>query len=88
MITRHNDHPTQSQLAARSRHVGTRPRGSISHRGDSVLRTKRRFEVSVDTRTKGRKLDGYTRRRTDGHEMLLDPDLLKLPVELTITTRG
>ena len=46
------------------------------------------FEVSVDARTKGRKLDGYTLRRIEGHEMLLDPDLLKLPVELTITTGG
>ncbi len=24
----------------------------------------------------------------DGHEVLLDPDLLKLPIELTITTGG
>ncbi len=52
------------------------------------MRTNRRFEVSVDTRAKGRKLDAYTARRIDGHEMLLDPDLLKLPVELTITTGG
>ena len=44
--------------------------------------------MSVDTRTKGRRLDGYTVRRIDGHEMLLDPDLLTLPVELTITTGG
>ncbi len=44
--------------------------------------------MSVDTRTKGRRLDAYTTRRIDGHEMLLDPDLLKLPVELTITTGG
>ena len=46
------------------------------------------FEVSVGTNTKGRKLDAYTVRRIDGHEMLLDPDLLKLPIELTITTGG
>ena len=52
------------------------------------MRAKRRFEVSVDTRTKGRRLDGYTVRRIDGHEVLLDPDLLKLQVELTITTGG
>ncbi|MEQ8840498.1 MAG: hypothetical protein RIB98_05925 [Acidimicrobiales bacterium] len=44
--------------------------------------------MSVDTRTKGRRLDGYTRYMVDGHELLLDPDLLKLPVELTITTGG
>jgi hypothetical protein len=54
----------------------------------SVMRTKRGFEVSVGTHTKGGKLDGYTVRRIDGHEMLLDPDLLKLPVEMTITTGG
>ncbi|MEM7142056.1 MAG: hypothetical protein AAF548_13600 [Actinomycetota bacterium] len=44
--------------------------------------------MSVDTRTKGRRLDGYTRRHIDGHEMLLDPDLLRLPIELTITSGG
>ena len=44
--------------------------------------------MSVDTRTKGRRLDSYTVRRIDGHEVLLDPDLLKLPIELTITTGG
>ena len=44
--------------------------------------------MSVDTRTKGRRLDGYTKRRIDGHEVLLDPDLLKLPIELTITSGG
>ncbi len=44
--------------------------------------------MSVGTRTKGRKLDSYTVRRIDGHEVLLDPDLLKLPVELTITSGG
>ena len=44
--------------------------------------------MSVDTRTKGRRLDGYTRQTIDGHELLLDPDLLKLPIELTITTGG
>jgi hypothetical protein len=44
--------------------------------------------VSVGTNTKGRKLDSYTVRRIDGHEVLLDPDLLKLQVELTITTGG
>jgi hypothetical protein len=44
--------------------------------------------VSVGTHTKGRKLDSYTVRRIAGHEMLLDPDLLKLPVELTITPGG
>jgi len=44
--------------------------------------------VSVDTHTKGRKLDGYRRQRVGDHEVLLDPDLLKLPVELTVTTAG
>ena len=44
--------------------------------------------MSVDTRTKGRHLDSYTVRRVDGHEVLLDPDLLRLPIELTITTGG
>ena len=44
--------------------------------------------MSVGTNTKGRTLDSYTVRRIDGHEMLLDPDLLKLPVTLTITTGG
>ncbi|MFT5201224.1 MAG: hypothetical protein ACI9C1_000596 [Candidatus Aldehydirespiratoraceae bacterium] len=44
--------------------------------------------MSVDTNTKGRKLERYTVRRIDGHEVLLDPDPLKLPIELTITTGG
>lgn len=44
--------------------------------------------MSVDTRTKGRRLDGYTKRRIGEHELLLDPDLLRLPVELTILTGG
>ena len=52
------------------------------------MRSRRGFEVSVDTRTKGRRLDGYTVRRIDDHEMLLDPDLFRLPVEMTITTGG
>jgi len=52
------------------------------------MRGKRSFEVSVDTRTKGRRLDSYTVHRIDDHEVLLDPDLLKLPIELTITTGG
>ncbi len=52
------------------------------------MRGKRGFEVSVDTRTKGRRLDSYTVRRIDGHEVLLDPDLLRLPIELTITSAG
>ena len=42
--------------------------------------------MSVDARTKCRLLDGYTRRQVDGHEVLLDPDLLKLSVELTIVS--
>lgn len=44
--------------------------------------------MSVDTRTKNRRLDGYHRQHIDGHEVLLDPDLLALPVELTIMTGG
>ncbi len=44
--------------------------------------------MSVDTRTKGRHPDSFTRRHIDGHEVLLDPDLLTLPVELTITSGG
>lgn len=44
--------------------------------------------MSVGTNTKGRKLDTYTPRLVDGHDLLLDPDLLKLPIELTITTGG
>ena len=44
--------------------------------------------MSVDTRTKGRRLDGYTVRRIGDHEILLDPDLLRLPIELTITSGG
>ena len=44
--------------------------------------------MSVGTSTKGRRLDGYTRRTVDGHELLLDPDLLRLPIALTITTGG
>ena len=44
--------------------------------------------MSVDARTKGRRLDDYTRCQIDGHEVLLDPDLLKLPVELTIVSGG
>jgi len=50
------------------------------------MRTKSSFEVSVDTRTKGRRLYGYTVRRIDDHEVLLDPDLQKLPIDLTITS--
>jgi hypothetical protein len=46
------------------------------------------FEVSVGTHTKGRRLDGYNEERVGEHVLLLDPDLLKLPVELTITTGG
>ena len=49
---------------------------------------ERDFEVSVDTRASGRRLGGYTRRTVDGHELLLDPGLLKLPIALVITTGG
>ncbi len=44
--------------------------------------------MSVGTQTKGRKLDAYTRRLVGGHDVPLDPDLLRLPIELTITTGG
>ena len=44
--------------------------------------------MSVDTKTKGRRLDGYRKQRVGKYMVLLDPDLLKLPVELTITTGG
>jgi len=52
------------------------------------MRANRCFEVSVDARTKGRRLDGYTRRQIGGHEVLLEPDLLKQPVELTTVSSG
>ncbi len=44
--------------------------------------------MSVDARTKGRRLEGYRRQRLGDQELLLDPDLFKLPVEMTITTGG
>ena len=44
--------------------------------------------MSVDTRTKGRRLDSYRRKLVDESTLLYDADLLKLPVELTITTGG
>jgi len=47
------------------------------------------FEVSVDTRTKGRRLDGYTTRRIDKDlTLLVDPDLARLPVEVTVIVAG
>ncbi len=46
------------------------------------------FELSVDTRTKGQRLDGYRRQLVDESMLLYDADLLKLPVDLTITTGG
>ena len=46
------------------------------------------FEVSVDTRAKGRRLDSYRRQLVDESTLLYDADLLKLPVQLTITTGG
>jgi len=46
------------------------------------------FEVSVDTRTKGRRLDSYRRQLVDESTLLYDADLLKLPVTLTIITGG
>ena len=44
--------------------------------------------MSVDTRTKGRRLDSYRRQLVDESTLLYDADLLKLPVTLTIITGG
>jgi hypothetical protein len=45
--------------------------------------------VSVDTRTKGRRLDGYTTRRIEKDlTLLVDPDLIRLSVEITVITAG
>ena len=52
------------------------------------MRTKRGLRVTVDISAKSRKLDSYAVRRIDDHEVLLDQELLKLPIGLTITTGG
>lgn len=44
--------------------------------------------MSVDTRTKGRRLDRYDARSVDDVQLLVDPDLLRLPVEVTVVTGG
>ena len=44
--------------------------------------------MSVDTHTKGRKLDGYTREHADGVTVLVDPDLSRLPVEIVVKKAG
>ncbi len=46
--------------------------------------------MSVDARTKGRKLDSYRRTSTDLDDVtvLVDPDLLRLPVDVTVTAAG
>ena len=45
--------------------------------------------MSVDTRTKGRRLDAYLRQTLD-HDVtvLVDPDLARLPVEIDLFSRG
>jgi len=45
--------------------------------------------VSVDTRTKGRRLDSYRRQHLD-HDVtvLVDPDLARLAVEIDLFGRG
>ncbi len=45
--------------------------------------------MSVDARTKGRKLDGYRRHRVGGGvKVLVDADLQHLPVEVLVVTGG
>jgi hypothetical protein len=45
--------------------------------------------VSVDTRTKGRRLDSYRRQSLDRDlVVLVDPDLARLPVEIELYGRG
>mgnify|MGYP001594925712 FL=1 len=44
--------------------------------------------MSVDARTKGRRLDGYRREQADDVEVLFDPDLYRLPVEVTVVVGG
>ena len=56
------------------------------------MRTKPTFEVSVDARVKGRRLDGYRphriRRGDDELSVLIDPDLQRLAVEVTVVAAG
>ena len=44
--------------------------------------------MSVDTRTSGRRLDGYQRTRVGDVEILIDIDLARLPVEVTVMKAG
>ncbi|MFQ5557874.1 MAG: hypothetical protein ACE5GB_10270 [Acidimicrobiales bacterium] len=45
--------------------------------------------MSVDTHTTGRKLNRYKRHRLeDDVRVLIDPDLARLPVEVTLVTKG
>jgi len=44
--------------------------------------------VSVDTHTGGRRLDGYTSAETNGITILVDPDLARLPIEVTVHKAG
>ncbi|MEM9466612.1 MAG: hypothetical protein AAGA90_14665 [Actinomycetota bacterium] len=44
--------------------------------------------MSVDTRTAGRKLDSYLPTRIGEIEVLVDADLARLPVEVTVMKGG
>ena len=45
--------------------------------------------MSVDTRTKGRRLDSYLSQNLDEDvTVLVDPDLARLPVEIDLYSRG
>ncbi len=44
--------------------------------------------MSVDTRTAGRRLDGYQPTRIGDVEILVDADLARLPVEVTVKKAG
>ena len=44
--------------------------------------------MSVDTRTAGRKLDSYQPTRIGEVEILVDADLARLPVEVTVMKAG
>ena len=44
--------------------------------------------MSVDTRTTGRRLDSYFPTRVGEIEILIDADLARLPVEVTVMKGG
>ena len=44
--------------------------------------------MSVDTRTSGRRLDSYQRNRVGEVDILIDADLARLPVEVTVRKAG